>query len=642
METDIRISLKRLSLKILVFNLLILGVLILLSAVFTTHFKQRLAEQLSEAFRAPLITGDNRQIILDMSRPVSKDFLGVIWIPQNGTYVFTLPEGFKKPNFLYYQAAVIRIFFDDRNFSEFGKLYFYYNRWASLPIAIISWIIIVFFSIILGHFEKKRIIREYNLFLQSRINESLATIAAQVAHDIRSPLAALDSVLKDIAHLPEEKRVTVRTAVNRIHDIANNLIEKYRKPAKDTAPIQISSKLNDYLLSALIAPVISEKRIQFASRPQVKIEAYLESAYGLFARIDAVEFKRIVSNLVNNAVESLDKNSTITVTLSEVNGNAVLSVQDNGKGIPADILAKLGRKGETHGKIRGSGLGLYHAKTSVEFWGGSLQLQSEVGKGTLVIIRIPKSNPPDWFVPQLDISAGAEVAVLDDDASIHQIWQGKFDSLNAGAQGIKIMHFYAPHELKAYKPSGKAIYLLDYELLGYKETGLSLAEELHVGERSMLVTSRYEEPHILENCKRLGIRLIPKGLAGFVPIRIVESSEFRAESIEGIASPINSAVLIDDDPLVHMTWKMAAKNAGVRLKAYKEPKEFLREFETISKNTSVYIDSELGDGIKGEDIAKTLNEKGFSNIYLETGHPAENFAHLSFIKKVISKEPPWG
>ncbi|MBI4655550.1 MAG: hypothetical protein HY746_02260, partial [Elusimicrobia bacterium] len=54
------------------------------------------------------------------------------------------------------------------------------------------------------------------------------------------------------------------------------------------------------------------------------------------------------------------------------------------------------------------------------------------------------------------------------------------------------------------------------------------------------------------------------------------------------------------------------------------------------------IDSELGDGIKGEDIAKTLNEKGFSNIYLETGHPAENFAHLSFIKKVISKEPPWG
>ena len=63
--------------------------------------------------------------------------------------------------------------------------------------------------------------------------------------------------------------------------------------------------------------------------------------------------------------------------------------------------------------------------------------------------------------------------------------------------------------------------------------------------------------------------------------------------------------------------------------------------DSYPKETKIYIDSELGKNIKGEDIAKELNTKGFNNIYIETGHPKEQFAHLKFIKEVIGKEPPW-
>ena len=89
-----------------------------------------------------------------------------------------------------------------------------------------------------------------------------------------------------------------------------------------------------------------------------------------------------------------------------------------------------------------------------------------------------------------------------------------------------------------------------------------------------------------------------------------------------------------------MTWKMAARAKGITLKAFKASADFLSGLEAFSKDTPIYIDSELGDGIKGEDIAKDLREKGFVCIYLETGHPPENFSHLPWLK-VIGKEPPW-
>ena len=53
------------------------------------------------------------------------------------------------------------------------------------------------------------------------------------------------------------------------------------------------------------------------------------------------------------------------------------------------------------------------------------------------------------------------------------------------------------------------------------------------------------------------------------------------------------------------------------------------------------IDSDLGDGIKGEEIARTIYEKGFKTIYLETGHPPGSFPKMPWIKEIISKEPPW-
>jgi hypothetical protein len=277
--------------------------------------------------------------------------------------------------------------------------------------------------------------------------------------------------------------------------IADDLLQRYRSPSAE--PTQATVAV--CTLYGLIEQVLAEKRLQYKDKAGLKIE-FSGGMEETKASVEPKEFQRLMSNLINNAVDAFEGSGTVSIGLSSADRKVLIEVKDTGKGIPPGVLAKLGQKGETHGKVGGNGLGLYHARTTVEGWGGSIRMESEPGKGTAVIIALPCTS---------------------------------------AAQGVGCM-----------------------------------------------------------------------------------------------------AVLLDDDMLVHMNWKIAAKAAGVDLKAYKNPKDFSAGMAILSKETPIYIDSDLGDNVKGEDIAKDLHEKGFTAITMATGHGREKFAHLLWLK-VAGKEPPW-
>jgi signal transduction histidine kinase len=320
---------------------------------------------------------------------------------------------------------------------------------------------------------------------------AIASLAAQVAHDIQSPLAALGATAKRL-DIPNDQRTLMGDAIGRIDAIADDLLKRYRAPdAGDKV------KMETCALASLIEQVPAEKRLQHGNRPGVKIEFKVDTAATVV--VDRRELQRMISNLVNNAVEALDKGGTVLVSLSALDGKALLSIKDDGRGISPEILTKLGQKGETHGKAGGTGLGLYHAKRTVENWGGTLTINSEPGKGTDVGIELP------------------------------------------------------------------------------------------LAERS--------------------------------------------------ASP-GVVVLLDDDPLVHMNWKTAAKACGVELRTCRTRAELEAVLPNLPKDTPIYLDSDLGQVKKGEDIAKTLRERGFTDLTMATGHGPEKFSHLPWLK-VTGKEPPW-
>ena len=153
--------------------------------------------------------------------------------------------------------------------------------------------------------------------------------------------------------------------------------------------------------------IISEKRIQFREKQNIEIESDISNGYGLFASMESLELKRIISNLLNNSIEALlSERGKVKVSLQHLGEFAVILVEDNGRGIPEHVLSQLGNEGVTFGKEStqsGHGLGLFHAINKIKEFGGEVKIESNVGVGTKIYLLIPKVASPSWFVEKLTL-----------------------------------------------------------------------------------------------------------------------------------------------------------------------------------------------------------------------------------------------
>lgn len=119
--------------------------------------------------------------------------------------------------------------------------------------------------------------------------------------------------LYGLSSIPEERRILIRNAVQRINDIANDLLEK-SKSSKLGLTATVTSSIDQ--MSPLIDSLVSEKRIQYRDRSNIEISVDLEKSYGLFAKVNANEFKRVISNLINNSVEAANAGEKTIINVS--------------------------------------------------------------------------------------------------------------------------------------------------------------------------------------------------------------------------------------------------------------------------------------------------------------------------------------
>ena len=114
-------------------------------------------------------------------------------------------------------------------------------------------------------------------------------------------------------------------------------------------------------------------------------------------------------------------------------------------------------------------------------------------------------------------------------------------------------------------------------------------------------------------------------MAGFVPI-----------VVHGVET-----VLIDDDPIIHQLWRKAAETVGKAFTSFNNVDSFLNVCERFDPRTPIYLDSNLGNGARGELLAAKIYARGFTSIYLVTGFSRRDFKPSSQIKAVLDKNPPW-
>lgn len=214
-------------------------------------------------------------------------------------------------------------------------------------------------------------------------NNALAQWAVQVAHDMRSPLSALSVLEKTHPGLVTERQILARNAIERMQQIADSLLKR----SKD---LNVAKEVEPVLLVALLQKLMAEKQLSLsASTKRINLN-FKNGIDEVIANVDSVEFGRVISNLLNNAVESILDVGSVQVEVQQLGNEVFIQVSDTGCGIPEDILPKLTAKGSSYNKSNGTGLGLYHARSMIQkAWNGELELRSKVGEGTQVTIRLP-------------------------------------------------------------------------------------------------------------------------------------------------------------------------------------------------------------------------------------------------------------
>jgi two-component system cell cycle sensor histidine kinase PleC len=113
---------------------------------------------------------------------------------------------------------------------------------------------------------------------------------------------------------------------------------------------------------------------------------------------DRRAIKQIAINLLSNAVKFTGEGGHISVRARNVAGALMLTIEDNGCGIPKEALGKLGRpfeqvQNQFSKSHTGSGLGLAISRSLAQLHGGALKIRSKEGVGTIVSVRIPIRRP---------------------------------------------------------------------------------------------------------------------------------------------------------------------------------------------------------------------------------------------------------
>jgi signal transduction histidine kinase len=226
--------------------------------------------------------------------------------------------------------------------------------------------------------EKESIYRQQ----ETERYKALHDLARQVAHDIRAPLGALEMALRGLSELDQERKSLAGLAIERINKIANDLIQR-------TKPKPVEAAGESFDLAMAIEEIVTEKRATLPPGIQIEIKANSRPD----VRFSKSELQRILSNLMNNSLEAMPSGGQIFLELTQELKCVQITVRDTGHGMPPERISQLGRAGVSFGKSNGesgSGLGLAHAKHTIERWGGNLEIESELGRGTSVRMQIPK------------------------------------------------------------------------------------------------------------------------------------------------------------------------------------------------------------------------------------------------------------
>jgi len=331
--------------------------------------------------------------------------------------------------------------------------------------------------------EKKKLEKQ---LLQSAKMSAVGQLAAGVAHEFNNVLSgivgytSLAMSRNDVKKIREDL-VIVDKASNRAIEVVRKLLAFSRQKDEKYTLSNIEEVIDDTL--SLINNTLNKEGVRiikhFGKTPPVKVNQN--------------EIQQVVLNMVINAIQAIDENTDLSsenkvigVTTEAVDGFVKMDISDTGIGIPHENIPKIFEPFFTtrakNSKEPGTGLGLPITYAIIERHGGSIDVDSEIGKGTTFTIWIPFDRPfTNGNVPQVNdadhkeqigSARKANVLVVDDELYIGDLIR---DSLKDQGHNVTVLN-NGEEAIEQFKENHFDIAFIDYMLPGC--TGLDVIKSV--------------------------------------------------------------------------------------------------------------------------------------------------------------------
>ncbi len=235
----------------------------------------------------------------------------------------------------------------------------------------------------------------YIIYRQKKLSEIKNDFVNNMTHELKTPISTISlasQMLNDPTIPMEAKNISHITGiiVNESKRLGFQVEKVLQMAIFDRGKINL--KLKEADIHEFLNGIINNFNVQIKMRNGIIRQDF--QAEKTFAAIDEVHFTNLIVNLFDNAVKYCNSEPDITVSTRSKKNTIIISIKDNGIGIAHDHQKRIFEKfyrvptGNVH-NVKGFGLGLSYVKLIAEAHGGSINLESEPGKGSIFSIYLP-------------------------------------------------------------------------------------------------------------------------------------------------------------------------------------------------------------------------------------------------------------